>query len=199
MAYAIICAQCGQHVVEDGHCNDQTTITMIHEQQAKESSKPSRKRSRTRDGQPNSVDLVNSSTKSLSQLSISRQEQRTAGGEKEEVKKLKNSMREKMSSSFSNNDNDNNTNDRSELRNEDNNCTLYELPKYLRMPRKLLVHSLRLELNSNRRLKWNKQERRFLFTRLQLFDRQFYLDQIRYLYQFYFDQGLKYQTWPVSF
>ncbi len=94
--------------------------------------------------------------------------------------------------------NDNSNNKRNELRNEHNNCTLYELSKYLRMPRRLLVHSLQLQLNCNQRLKWKKKERRFLFKRLQLLDRQFYLDQIRHLYQFYFEKGLKYQTWPVS-
>jgi hypothetical protein len=67
------------------------------------------------------------------------------------------------------------------------------------MPRKLLLHSLHFQLNNHRGLKWKKKEQRFILSRLELFDRQFYLDQIRDLYQFYFDQGLKYQIWPVSF
>jgi hypothetical protein len=107
---------------------------------------------------------------------------------------MKNSTRETMSSpSLSNNDNDN-----SNQLNQDDSCTLYESSKYLRMPRKLLLHSLHFQLN-NHRLKWKKKERRFILSRLELFDRQFCLDQIRDLYQFYFDQGLKYQIWPVSF
>ena len=120
---------------------------------------------------------------------------------------MKNSMREKMqssslSSSFPDNNNDydgdGNNHNRNELRNEDNNFTLYKLSKYLRMPRKLLVHSLQLHFNYYG-LKRKKKERCFLLTRLKLFDRQFYLDQIRHLYQFYFDQGLKHQIWLVSF
>jgi hypothetical protein len=108
---------------------------------------------------------------------------------------MKNSTRETMpSSSFSNSDNDN-----SNQLNQDDSCTLYESSKYLRMPRKLLLHSLHFQLNNHRGLKWKKKERRFILSRLELFDRQFCLDQIRDLYQFYFDQGLKYQIWPVSF
>ena len=187
--------------------NDETT----NHELVKESNKR-----RKDEHQPNAVaaaELVDSSTKSLSQLFISQEKQRTGNEEEEEeeeeeVKRMKkNSSYESMSYSFSNNDNDGNNNyyyyNRNELRNEDNNCTLYELSKYLRMPRRLLLHSLQLQLNSccNSRLKrrWKKKERCFLLKRLELFDRQFYLDQIRYLYQFYFEQGLKYQIWPVSF
>ena len=59
------------------------------------------------------------------------------------------------------------------------------------------MHSLQLQLCGHR-LKWTKKERRFLFERLQLLDRQFYLQQIRCLYQLYFEQGAKYHTWLVS-
>jgi hypothetical protein len=149
---------------------------------------------------------VNSSTKSLSQLSISQDERRISRREEDDddeiSKKVKYSTYARILSSSSNtdsNDNNNHINNRYELRNEDNSCTLYELSKYLRMPRRLLMHSLQLQLNCTRRLKWKKKERHFLFKRLQLFDRQFYLDQIRYLYKFYFEQGFKYQTWSVSF
>ncbi len=54
-------------------------------------------------------------------------------------------------------------------------------------------------LCTNHRLKWKKKEQRFILSRLELFDRQFCLDQIRDLYQIYFDQGLKYQIWSVCF
>jgi hypothetical protein len=106
---------------------------------------------------------------------------------------MKNPTPETMPSLFSNCDNDN-----TNRLNQDDSCTLYKSSKYLRMPRKLLLHSLHFQLN-NHRLKWKKKEQRFILSRLELFDQQFCLDQIRDLYQFYFDQGLKYQIWPVSF
>jgi hypothetical protein len=87
-------------------------------------------------------------------------------------------------------------NDNSSNQSNQDNCTLYKASKYLKMPRKLLFHSLNLQLNY--RLK-KRKERRFILSRLELFDQQFCLDQIRYLYQIYFDQGLQYQMWPVSF
>ena len=144
--------------------------------------------------------------RSLSQLSLS-QEQRAATarnaedeGKKEKSERMKNFTHKRMHLSlFSDSDTegDSDKNNGNELRNQDNNCTLYKLSKYLRMPRRLLLHSLQLQFGCNR-LKWKKKERRFLFERLQLLDRQFYLQQIRFLYQFYFDQGSKYQIWPVS-
>ena len=84
--------------------------------------------------------------------------------------------------------------------NHTNECSqdkknLYKLSKYLKMPRKLLLHSLRLYLNN--RLK-GKKEQHFILSRLRIVDQQFCLNQIRYLYQTYFDQGAKYQMWPVS-
>jgi len=189
MAYAITCAQCGQHIIYSKFRNAETTI---HEQ-IKESNK------RKRDGcnsAPAAAELFDSSIKSLSQLSISQEERATAtAGAGARLKKMKNSTPETMSSSsFSNNDNDN-----TNRLNQDDSCTLYKPSKYLRMPRKLLLHSLHFQLNNQRGLKWKKKEQRFILARLELFDRQFYLDQIRDLYQFYFDQGLKYQIWPVSF
>ena len=156
---------------------------------------------RKREDQANSTELLGSSTRSLSQLSLSPQKQAVAAAEEEEeVKRMKHSMRRKEQvSSFFNSDSvrDDDTSNHKELRDADNNCTLYKLSKYLRMPRSLLMQSLQLQLHG-RRLKWKKKERRFLFERLQLLDRQFYLHEIRCLYQFYFDQGAKYQTWLVS-
>ena len=63
------------------------------------------------------------------------------------------------------------------------------------MPRKLLLHSLRLQLNSTLK---KKKEQHFILLRLEIFDRQFCLDQMRYLYQTYFDLGFQHQIWPVS-
>jgi hypothetical protein len=71
------------------------------------------------------------------------------------------------------------------------------MQRLLRTPRKLFLYSLHFQLIYP--LKWKKKEQRFILSRLELFDQQFCLDQIRYLYQIYFDQGLKYQIWPVSF
>jgi hypothetical protein len=77
------------------------------------------------------------------------------------------------------------------------NDTLHKPSKYLKMPRRLLLHSLHLQLNCP--LKKNKKEQRFVLSRLKLVDQQFCLEQIRYLYQTYFDLGLQQQVWPVSF
>ena len=109
------------HVVSEQSFNDRTA-TMIGKQQQQqqqhttESSK--RKRgNKTSDDQSNSVEFVNNSIKSLSQLSIFHEEQgaqaarREKEKEEEGLKKMKNSMREKMqssslSSSFPDNNND---------------------------------------------------------------------------------------------
>lgn len=189
--------------ISERSLNDQMVTTAaaaaagMHEQ-SKEFNK------RKRDDQANSTELLGSSTRSLSQLSLSPQKQAVAaaGEEEEVVKRMKHSIRRKEQlSSFLNSDDvgddDDDTSNHKELRDADNNCTLYKLSKYLRMPRSLLLQSLQLQLHGHR-LKWKKKEKRFLFERLQLLDRQFYLHEIRCLYQFYFDQGAKYQTWLVS-
>jgi len=75
------------------------------------------------------------------------------------------------------------------------NRTFYKPSKYLKMPRKLLVHSLRLQLNYSLK---KKKEQNFILSRLKLVDEQFCLDQIRYLYQTYCDLGLQHKVWPVS-
>jgi len=121
--------------------------------------------------------IDDSPIKSMSQLSISQEGS---------SKKLKNSATEETV--FSNNDNSNQSNQV--------NCTLYKLSKYLKMPRRLLLHSLHLQLNY--RLT-KKKEQHFILSRLELFDQQFCLDQIRYLYQTYFNLGLQHEMWPVSF
>ena len=143
---------------------------LLNNPTTKKQNKQSTKRKRDLSEQ----NLLNSSIKSLSQLSISQ----------ETAKKMKNSTSERMVSD------DNHSNECSQ--DKDN---LYKLSKYLKMPRKLLLHSLRLHLSD--RLK-KKKEKHFILSRLRIVDQQFCLNQIRYLYQTYFDQGAKYQMWPVS-
>jgi hypothetical protein len=75
------------------------------------------------------------------------------------------------------------------------NRTFYKPSKYLKMPRKLLVHSLRLQLNYSLK---KKKEQNFILSRLKIVDEQFCLDQIRYLYQTYYDLGLQHKVWLVS-
>ena len=104
---------------------------------------------------------------------------------RQQTKKLKSSSEEEANSSKS---------DRLSQSNRDN-IVLYKPSRYLKMPQKLLLHSLRLQLNH--RLK-KKKEQRFILLRLEILDQQFYLDQIRSLYQTYFDLGLQHQMWPVS-
>ena len=120
--------------------------------------------------------LVNSSMKSISQLSIS-----------QEVawKKVKHSTSETGSSTR-------------EMNNEKDpqQITMYKPSKYLKMPRKLLLNSLHLQLNYP--LKKTK-EQRFILARLKIIDQQFCLEQLRHLYQTYLDLGLQHQVWPVSY
>lgn len=73
---------------------------------------------------------------------------------------------------------------------------LHKFSKYLKMPRRLLLNSLHLQLNYPLK---KKKEQNFILSRLRLFDEQFCLNQIRYLYQVYFDLGSKSHIWPVSF
>jgi hypothetical protein len=149
------------HAISEQLLNDQTANNQI---------KKSTKRKRDRSEQ----NLINSSIKSLSQLSIT----------PAVSKKAKNSTQQTILSI------DNYSNHSSQ-----ENLTFYKPSKYLKMPRKLLLHSLRLQLNH--RLK-KKKEQGFMVSRLQIVDQQFCLDQIRHLYQTYFDLGLKSQVWPVS-
>jgi hypothetical protein len=66
------------------------------------------------------------------------------------------------------------------------NYMLYKPSKYLKMPRRLLLHSLHLQLSCPLK---KKKEQRFILSRLTIVDQQFCLEQIRYLYQTYFDLG----------
>ena len=43
-----------------------------------------------------------------------------------------------------------------------------------------------------------KKEQRFILSRLTTVDQQFCLEQIRYLYQTYFNLGSQHQVWPLS-
>ena len=136
----------------------------------KNQNEQSRKRKRDLSAQ----NLLNNSIKSLSQLSISQ----------ETTKKMKNSTSKSMISDG------NHTNECSHDKHK-----FHKLSKYLKMPQKLLLHSLRLHLNN--RLK-KKKEQHFILSRLQIVDQQFCLNQIGHLYQTYFDLGSQYQIWLVS-
>ncbi len=63
------------------------------------------------------------------------------------------------------------------------NYMLYKPSKYLKMPRRLLLYSIHLQLNYPLK---KKKEQRFVLLRLTIVDQQFCLEQIRYLYQTYF-------------
>ena len=74
--------------------------------------------------------------------------------------------------------------------------TVYKPSKYLKMPRKLLLHSLHLQLNCSLK---KATAQRFILTRVRMIDQQFYLEQSRYLYQTYLNLGLQHHVWPVGF
>ena len=152
--------------------NHKMSEQLPNNQMLNEHTKQSHKRKRDISQQ----NLLGSSIKSMSQLSIS----------KRVSKKVKNSTSKTQLSI-----NGNNTN--SDFNQEE--ITFYKPSKYLKMPRKLLLQSLRIQLNA--KLK-KKKEQGFILSRLEIFDQQFCLDKIRSLYQTYFDLGLKHQIWPVS-
>jgi hypothetical protein len=76
------------------------------------------------------------------------------------------------------------------------NYTLYKPSKYLKMPRRLLLHSLHLQLNCPLK---KKKEQDFVLSRLTIIEQQFCLEQIRNLYQTYLDLGsqqkVSFQEW----
>jgi hypothetical protein len=144
--------------------NDIVAEQLLNDQKLYNQIKQSIKRKRDQSQQ----DLFNDSIKTISQLSISQ----------EASKKVKNSLNETMLSD------DNNSNQSSQV-----NITSYRPSKYLKMPRKLPLHSLRLQLNCSLK---KKNEQGFLLSRLQI------IDQIHYLYQTYFDLGLQHASWAVS-
>jgi hypothetical protein len=76
------------------------------------------------------------------------------------------------------------------------NYTLYKPSKYLKMPRRLLLHSLHLQLNCPLK---KKKEQRFVLSLLTIIDQEFCLEQILGLYQSYFNLSLQQQVWPVSY
>ena len=144
-------------------------ITQTTSKQTHESSKRKRDTESTQNA-------LHSSMKSMSQLSIS-----------QEVvcKKVKNSLVGTASS-----------NDEMKDQVNPQEITLYKPSKYLKMPRKLLLHSLHLQLNCSLK---KTAVQRFIFTRVRVIDQQFCLEQIRYLYQTYLNLGLQHHVWPVSF
>ncbi len=87
---------------------------------------------------------------------------------KENRKKKKNSTQETRPS-----------NDKKSNQSTQTNYTFYKPFKYLKTPRKLLLHSLRLQLNY---LFKKKKEQNFILSRLKIVDEQFCVDQIHYLY-----------------
>jgi hypothetical protein len=72
--------------------------------------------------------------------------------------------------------------------------TFYKASKYLKMPRRFLLHSLHLQLHC--RLK--RKEAIFVLSRLNILDQQFCVEQIHSLYQVYADIGSTNHVWLVS-
>jgi hypothetical protein len=153
--------------------NDTISEQLLTDQAIPEQAHESHKRKR--DDQSTQKTL-NDSMKSMSQLSISQEAVR---------KKTKRSTVETMSS-----------NNAISTQINSQHYTLYKPSKYLKMSRRLLLHSLHLQLNCPLK---KKKEQRFVLSRLKIVDQQFSLEQIRYLYQTYLDLGLQQQVWPVSF
>ena len=131
---------------------------------------------RKRDDLASTQKSLNDSMKSMSQLSIS---------QVAAAKKLKHAPTETTS-----------TNQEITSEVDAHDFNLYKPSKYLRMPRRLLLHSLHLQLNCPLK---KKQEQRFILARLKTIDQQFCLEQLRSLYQTYFDFGVQHQLWLVSF
>ncbi len=67
--------------------------------------------------------------------------------------------------------------------------------KYLKMPYKLLHHTLGIKLKHH--LIKNK-ERTFVFSRLRSLDELCYMDSIHKLWQTYYHIGVQHQLWPVN-
>lgn len=116
-----------------------------------------------------------SSSKSMNQLSIA----------ENPSKKIKHSTKQIYSSNMNNIDS---------LK-ERNAISFHKPSKYLQMPRKLLLHSLRLQLNFPMK---KKKEQQFILSRLALLDKQFCLDQIYDLYQTYLGLTSKHKISLVS-
>ncbi|CAF3686753.1 unnamed protein product [Rotaria socialis] len=110
---------------------------------------------------PSKQKLSNKSLISMSQSSISQGV----------LKKMKNSQIETKSSIDNNSD----------RLNENDDISFYKPSRYLKMPRKFLLNSLRLQLNCSIK---RKKEQRFTLSRLELFNKQFCLHQIHHLQWF---------------
>lgn len=67
--------------------------------------------------------------------------------------------------------------------------------KYLKMPRYLLLHSIRHQLNYPLK---QEDEQNYVIRQLQLIDRQFCMNHLRYLYKSYCDLNSSDHIWPVS-
>jgi hypothetical protein len=72
--------------------------------------------------------------------------------------------------------------------------TTYRKPKYLTMFPNLLFQILRIQLKHDLK---KANNRRYIYDRLQLFDRQYRLECHRNLWQSYFILGSEHQLWPV--
>jgi hypothetical protein len=122
-------------------------------------------RKRKRDDQSIQKSL-NSSTKSMSQLSVS------------QAAVPKKTKRSTVDIIFSNNEISTQTNSQ--------NYMLYKPSKYLKMSQRLLLHSPHLQLNCSLK---KKKEQCFVLSRLTIINQRFCFEQIRYLYQTYLDPG----------
>ncbi|CAF1488984.1 unnamed protein product [Rotaria magnacalcarata] len=85
------------------------------------------------------------------------------------------------------------TKNEDKLASNSNNNNNNKSSKYLKMPKKLLYHSLRVHLYYPLK---RKKEKMFILTRLQLLDWQFCLNLDLHLYQSYCTEGRQYKTWP---
>ncbi|CAF4306187.1 unnamed protein product [Rotaria sp. Silwood2] len=75
------------------------------------------------------------------------------------------------------------------------NYALFRKSKYLKVKSSVLLRTLRLHLKH--RLQ-TSNERKFVLTRLKLFDQRYCVTLWRDLWQFYFDFGIKHSVWPES-
>ncbi|CAF4011185.1 unnamed protein product, partial [Adineta steineri] len=144
--------------------NDNNQISSKNHKNKKQSNK--RKRSQQNNQQQNTT------IRSISQLSISQQQPLP--------KKIK-----------PNNRQNNMTTQAAAATTTTNNQSITS--KYLHMPKKLLLHSLRHQLNH--RIK-KRKEKSFILSRIRLLDQQFCISMDQYLYQSYYADGFHYKIWP---
>lgn len=77
---------------------------------------------------------------------------------------------------------------------QEDKIIFYKPSKYLKMPKKLLLQSLRLQLNCPLK---KRKEQQFILMRLRTVDQRFCLDQLHQLYWTYYEQGVQSQVWLV--